>query len=57
MEKLTMKLAELVKGEEGATAVEYGVMVALIIALVIVVVASIGDKILAAFTTVDSTLP
>jgi pilus assembly protein Flp/PilA len=57
MEKLRMKLAELVKGEEGATAVEYGVMVALIIAVIIGVVASIGDKIMAAFTSVDTQLP
>jgi pilus assembly protein Flp/PilA len=57
MEKMTMKLAELVKGEEGATAVEYGVMVALIIAVIIGVVAAIGDKILAAFTSVDTQLP
>jgi pilus assembly protein Flp/PilA len=56
MEKLNMKLAELVKGEEGATAVEYGVMVALIIAVIIGVVAAIGDKLLTAFTSVDTQL-
>jgi pilus assembly protein Flp/PilA len=42
--------------EEGATAVEYGIMVALIAAVIIVIVASIGQKLLTAFTTVDGQL-
>jgi pilus assembly protein Flp/PilA len=43
--------------EEGATAVEYGIMVALIAAVIIAIVLSIGQKLLSAFTTVDSNLP
>ena len=39
------KLIRFFKEEEGATAVEYGVMVAAIIAAVIVIVFSIGNKI------------
>jgi pilus assembly protein Flp/PilA len=43
--------------EQGATAVEYGLLVALIAAVIVAIVASLGSKILTAFTTVDSKLP
>jgi pilus assembly protein Flp/PilA len=36
--------------------VEYGLLVALIAAVIVAVVATLGTKILAAFTTVDSKL-
>jgi pilus assembly protein Flp/PilA len=42
--------------EEGATAVEYGIMVAAIAAVIIVIVFSIGTKVQSAFTTVDTNL-
>jgi pilus assembly protein Flp/PilA len=42
--------------EQGATAVEYGLLVALIAAVIVAIVASLGSKILTAFTTVDSKL-
>jgi pilus assembly protein Flp/PilA len=42
--------------EEGATAVEYGIMVAAIAAVIIVVVFAIGQKVNTAFTTVDTNL-
>lgn len=38
--------------EEGATAVEYGVMVALIVAVIIATVYLIGQELLGAFKTV-----
>ena len=38
--------------EKGATAVEYGLLVALIAAVIVAVVAVLGGKINAAFTTV-----
>ena len=44
------------KDEEGATAVEYGIMVAAIAAVIITVVYSIGGKVNAAFTKVDTNL-
>jgi pilus assembly protein Flp/PilA len=47
------KLIKLFKEEEGATAVEYGVMVALIIAACVVVVYYIGTKISSAFEKVN----
>jgi len=49
-------IKRFVKEEEGATMVEYGVMVALIAAVCIVVVAAIGVKIDAAFDVVDGQL-
>jgi len=43
--------------EKGATAVEYGLLVALIAAVIIVIVATLGTQINAAFTTVSNALP
>lgn len=45
------------KDEEGATAVEYGVLIALIIAVCIIVISVIGTKIESAFEKVNATLP
>lgn len=44
------------RSEEGATAVEYGIMVALIAAVIIGLVAALGDQISAAFTDTTTTL-
>ena len=44
------------RGDRGATAVEYGLMVALIAAVIVGVVAALGGKINAAFTTVNTTV-
>jgi pilus assembly protein Flp/PilA len=43
-------------GERGATAVEYGIMVALIAAVIIIVVSNVGTKVSNAFSTVDKGL-
>jgi len=42
---------------EGAAAVEYGIMVALIAAVIVGTVSTIGKQLLAAFTTVTTALP
>ncbi len=42
--------------EEGATAVEYGLIVALIAAVIVTVVATLGGQIAAAFQTVVTAL-
>ena len=47
---------KLVREEEGATAVEYGVLVALIIAVCIVVIQVVGTKINNAFEMVNNKL-
>ena len=49
--------ARLTKMEErGATAVEYGLLVALIAAVIVAVVITLGGKINAAFTTVNNSI-
>jgi pilus assembly protein Flp/PilA len=50
-------LVEKAREERGATAVEYGLLVALIAAVIVVVVATLGTKIEAAFQTVVDALP
>lgn len=43
--------------EKGATAVEYGMLVALIAAVIVVAVALLGTKINTAFGTINGALP
>lgn len=50
------KFMDVLKDEEGATMVEYGIMVALIAAICIVVIGNIGQKVLGAFNIVDGNL-
>ncbi|UKA57768.1 Flp family type IVb pilin [Arthrobacter sp. FW306-2-2C-D06B] len=47
---------QLVRSEKGATAVEYGLLVALIAAVIVGVVATLGTQINTAFTTISSQL-
>jgi len=54
---MIQKIIDFFKDEEGATAVEYGLMVALIAAVIVGVVATLGGKVNTAFTTVDTALP
>ena len=53
--KLQVRLMEL-KEDRGATAVEYGLMVALIAAVIVGVVATLGGQINAAFTAVSTAI-
>ena len=50
------KLMKLFKEEGGATAVEYGVLVALIIAACVIVIFAVGTKISSAFQKVNAQL-
>ena len=50
-------LNRVVSDENGATAVEYGIMVAAVAAVIIAVVFVIGTKVDNAFETVNGTLP
>ncbi len=54
---ITAFQSRLVREEEGATAVEYGLMVALIAVVVITAVALIGTRLNIVFTGVANTLP
>jgi len=57
MKEMLAQVMTFVKDEEGATAVEYGIMVAAIAAVIIAVVVSIGGKINTAFNKVDANIP
>lgn len=50
-------LTRPLKKDEGATAVEYGLLVVLIAAVIVGVVATIGQSVLTGFNTVDAQLP
>ncbi|MBS3956509.1 MAG: Flp family type IVb pilin [Clostridiales bacterium] len=52
MLKLYVKARTWMDRDEGATAVEYGIMVAAIAAVIVAVVFLIGEEILVAFETV-----
>ena len=54
---LTRWFLELRDREEGQAAVEYGVLVALIIAVCIVAIGLLGGKVNTAFTAVKDALP
>jgi pilus assembly protein Flp/PilA len=51
------KLIAFLKDEEGATAVEYGIMVAAIAAVIIAVVIVVGRKTNNAFSNVNNAMP
>jgi len=62
--KLTIKslnalenLKDISRDEEGASMVEYGVLVALICAVCVVIIGTLGSQVKAAFTTVSAALP
>jgi len=50
------KLISFLKDEEGATAVEYGLIVALIAAVIIIAVTAVGKKVNVAFETVNAAM-
>jgi pilus assembly protein Flp/PilA len=51
------KLIAFFKDEEGATAVEYGLMVAAIAAVIVAIVVTLGGQVNTAFTTVSTNMP
>lgn len=50
-------IRKLFKDEQGATAVEYGLIVAAIAGLIIVVVFTLGNKVKNTFTNVSAAMP
>jgi pilus assembly protein Flp/PilA len=50
------KLTQFFKNEEGATAVEYGIMVALIAVAIILAVTAVGDELVIVFNKVVAAL-
>jgi pilus assembly protein Flp/PilA len=53
MNKIARKMVEFLKKEDGPTAVEYAVMLALIIVVCIAAITSLGTTASATFTYVD----
>jgi pilus assembly protein Flp/PilA len=51
------ELQERAREEKGAAAVEYGLLVALIAAVIVLVVKELGSKVSNAFSSVDANLP
>jgi pilus assembly protein Flp/PilA len=57
MERIATLVRNFAQDEEAATMTEYGIMVALIAAISIGIVTLLGQKVLAAFTTVNGAMP
>ena len=57
MKNVVNSIKRFVKSEDGPTAVEYAVMLALIIAVCIVAIQTIGTRANTAFTNVGNALP
>lgn len=56
MTKIKLAIDHLHDDERGATAVEYGMMVALIAAVIVTIVAVLGGQVDAAFTKISNAL-
>jgi pilus assembly protein Flp/PilA len=54
---MVQSLKKLIRDERGATAVEYGLIIAGIAAVIITIVMTLGGKIQAAFQTVNDEMP
>jgi pilus assembly protein Flp/PilA len=54
MKRLTTQIVRLLKSEDGPTAVEYAVMLALIIVACITIIQNLGTSISGTFSTVSS---
>ena len=57
MKKAMQHITVLVADEEGATAIEYGLLAALIAGVIISTVTTVGTKVLGLFNSVESKLP
>ncbi|WP_322044238.1 Flp family type IVb pilin [Paraburkholderia sp. J67] len=57
MQKLIATAKGFIKDERGATAVEYGMIVALIAAVIVTIVTTLGTQVNLAFTKISNALP
>jgi pilus assembly protein Flp/PilA len=57
LQYIAIRLRAIPRTERGATAVEYGLLVALIAAVIVGVVFALGGKVKAGFETVNNQLP
>ncbi len=56
MARITRAVANFIDDEEGAALVEYGILIALIAVVCIVLVATVGNKISAKFSEINAKL-
>ena len=56
MNRLTTQIARFLKSEDGPTAVEYAVMLALIVVACVTIIQNLGTSISGTFSTVSSSL-
>ena len=57
MSTFTTAIRTFIQDEDGVTALEYGMIAALIAAVIVVTVKSLGVKVETAFSTIESKLP
>ncbi|WP_322044239.1 Flp family type IVb pilin [Paraburkholderia sp. J67] len=57
MQKLIATAKGFIKDDRGATAVEYGMIVALIAAVIVTIVTTLGTQVNLAFTKISNALP
>lgn len=57
MKEVIQQVAVLIVDEEGATAIEYGLLAALIAAAIIATVTTLGTKVTGLYNTVNTGLP
>lgn len=57
MQKIALKCRDLIQNEEGATATEYAVMLALIIIVCIVAISIMGNKVNNSFQEMADLMP
>ena len=57
MKFLAKHIKDFAKDEQGATAVEYGLFVAALAAVIVAIVVALGGKINTAFGTINGKLP
>ncbi len=56
MKTLTTQIKRFFQEEDGVTAIEYGLIAALIAVVIIAAVTGVGQKLVAVFTSVDTAL-
>jgi pilus assembly protein Flp/PilA len=57
MSRITMLVRHFVKNDDAATMVEYGIMLALIAAICVVTITTLGQNVLAGFQNTNAALP
>lgn len=57
MKKLVNRMKAFIRDEEGATATEYAVMLALIIVIALGAISALGEKVSSTFADIESNMP